>query len=66
MDYSLPITTNVNPADFINEGSCVVTNVVLLDPMLIHSAPYTMIEIIDVNKANMTAELSKTIFIKRC
>lgn len=66
MDYSLPITTNVNPADLINAGSCVVTNVVLLDPMLIHSAPYTMIEILDVNTANRTAEVIQTIFIKKC
>ena len=64
MDYSIPITTIVNPADFVNEGSCVVTNVILVDPMLIHSAPYTMVEAINVT-GNSSVVIDKPIFIKR-
>lgn len=63
MDYSVPITT-VDSGMFY-EGSCVITNVVLLDPVLIQSAPYTMIEVLQVDTAKATVDISKTIFVKR-
>lgn len=65
MDYSVPITTIINPGAFVTEGSCAVTNVVLLDPMLIHSAPYTMVELFQANPLNHSVVFGETFFIKR-
>jgi hypothetical protein len=42
MDYSIPITTV--PHDTYFSGTHAMTNVILLDTKLMHSAPYTMIE----------------------